>query len=236
MFGNNHAKLPATIEDPVISFTWDGKAPPIEPSSWRNDQYKDLEDKEIVRLIIEEGLTLWSEVDGSYLRLKLAEVDESITEKLDSIHSITIAKVDENSSTLTAGYARPFPDPHNSSIIIDCDIVITGRKQTAKNLARVIFHELGHCVGLGHPHESFTSLMSYSSAGELSLKADDMAGVFFLYPESDDHSFSDIYGSACGSLGIYYKNHSPSQTNHLWLIILLSLPFIIRISSRHISA
>ena len=66
----------------------------------------------------------------------------------------------------------------------------------------IITHEIGHCLGFGHSHTNWNSIMSYAwlsgSNGKLGL--DDMAGLIFLYP--DPNYGSDVKETvACGTIG-----------------------------------
>ncbi len=54
------------------------------------------------------------------------------------------------------------------------------------NVAEVATHEIGHTIGLGHSDDSTATMYAYAhfDGRGASLKADDAAGVSFIYPEN----------------------------------------------------
>ena len=122
---------------------------------------------------------------------------------------------------------RDRPTPENG-IIKDCDITIGDQEQSLGSLALTITHELGHCLGLGHPHTSYKSIMSYSNPERtLELSADDMAGIIYLYPDTAFEA-DDVEPLACGTTGIKFDE---TVATYLGLFFLLMIPFIFRLSS-----
>jgi hypothetical protein len=126
-------------------------------------------------------------------------------------------------SATVAAYAAPSNDK-DGNIISDCDIVICNIKTTALNLIETLTHELGHCVGLGHPHTNYNAIMSYSRSGSsYRLSADDKAGAIYLYPDPAvvDGESKELIG--CGTI----LGHDSTRHQGLWLYWFITLPIIV---------
>lgn len=175
------ATLPASPASPTINFVWDGNAPEIDKKDkYREGQFQGLDDKAFMRLLLQDALGVWNEVPGSYLRLSISEGVTKLDEE-DKVFSIV---VESNDNISTAAFAKPNVHEENRDNIIDCDISIADTKTSAKDLVYTIAHELGHCIGLGHPHTNYGAIMGYSRmARDLRLGADDIAGLIYLYPD-----------------------------------------------------
>lgn len=68
--------------------------------------------------------------------------------------------------------------------ITGCDVkLISSVTDSAKDFVKVLTHELGHCMGLDHPQDSTTAIMSYFSGEDVvRLQVDDKMGLTHLYP------------------------------------------------------
>ncbi len=220
LLGKVTAKLPSTPESPNITFHWssDGKAPELtEKEKFKDGVYAAYSDAELTPILIQEAMDQWNAIRGSYLRFQMTtESGELAIDKTDKVNNI-IVKDAGNASM--AAYAAPQVDDDTSEIS-DCDIVINDNKVTVLNFMETMTHELGHCVGLGHPHTHYGAIMSYSRAGQsYRLSADDKAGAIYLYPDPTYSNGEEEHLVACGSI----RGAGKSQGGP-WLFWALSLP------------
>lgn len=181
LLSDHAAKLPVSVDSPVMTFNWDGNYPSIsEKEKFLGGRYKDLEDKDFMAALIAESMTLWNAVPGAYVTLAVTEGPASM-EPTDKIFSIVTKK---NPNQSSAAFAVPQMSDDDPTTIADCDVTISDRSTPAKDLAFTLTHELGHCLGLGHAHTNYDAIMGYSrTARDLRLGADDMAGIIYLYPD-----------------------------------------------------
>lgn len=222
--GPQEAKLDASEDSPTVEFIWNGKAPKLtDKSDFQGGAWAQLSDEQVMENLINLSLAIWNAVPGSYIDLQLGEIDTTAeADEKDEIHVITVGKID---SATASAFALPTPE---NGIIKDCDITIGDQEQSLGSLALTITHELGHCLGLGHPHTSYKSIMSYSNPERtLELSADDMAGIIYLYPDTAFEA-DDIEPLACGTTGIKFDE---TVATYLGLFFLLMIPFIFRLSS-----
>ncbi len=181
LLSSSKAKMPVDPANPSVNFIWDGSFPTIdEKNKYSAGQYEALDDKAFMQQLLQDALNVWNTVPGSYLRMTIQEGATQMSDD-DKVFSLVVEKSDNLSS---AAFAKPTIDEEDSALIADCDINISDTKTTAKDLAYTITHELGHCVGLGHPHTNYGAMMGYSRGSRLlKLGADDIAGVVYLYPD-----------------------------------------------------
>lgn len=219
--GREEAKLDLSITNPELIFQVSYQPPQIESAEKFLDQLNlenppdPNDDAAIWKLILQESMRLWNEVEHSYAKLTFQSVDSVVISADDEIHSIGFAETNIN----TAAFARPrFRD----GIIYDCDISVSNRVSKAENLAYTLTHELGHCLGLGHAHSDRDALMGYTrSDRSLRLGADDRAGLIYLYPDSNTQQKAQDLLLSCGSIkGAYGKRGLPFT-----LVIFLLSPF-----------
>lgn len=218
------SRLPATPSDPVITFVWNGVSafPEDLPSSFveiakpahLSEEEYSLEAH--TKHLITEALNIWSDIPGSYIKLELAEeTDANLKSNLiDQTFAIIVESEKPTSPQLTAAFAIPHFKTDDPSIIDDCDITIIRFLNSPDTLLTTIIHELGHCLGLGHPHEKTSSIMSYANVTyEAKLSADDHAGIIYLYPEGGDIGRENFLYHACGALGL--TDHSATTPRSL---------------------
>ena len=219
--GPIESRLDTTEADPNIEFTWNGSVPRLANlSQYKNGAWVDLTNKQVMQNLIKEALDTWSNITGAYIKLKLTETDETTQpDEFDNLHLISVNKI---KSSTSAAYAIPIS---KDGIIIDCDIIIGDHLHDVKGLAITLTHEIGHCLGLGHPHTSQNSIMSYRYArNDVKLSTDDKAGIIYLYPDSEFNS-SESIPLTCGSV---LGNVSDNHMHVVLLLIVLCIPLVLR--------
>lgn len=230
--GPDEANLDVTEQSPDVEFIWNGKTPEIiNVEQFLGGAWLGLSDEEIMSNLISYTFAIWNDIPGAFVHLNLGDtVDNLEPDPEDGIHVITVEKME---SATSSAFAVP---TSRGGKIVDCDISIGNHRQALASLAFTLTHEIGHCLGLGHPHTSYKSIMSYSSqSSRLALSADDMAGIIYLYPDSN-YRGDEVVPLACGTTG---KTSFSSQSNKsgastLFLILLLFIPLLVSIYSRRI--
>jgi hypothetical protein len=229
LLGKNEQRLPVSVDAPNAIFHWStaSNAPTIsDKEKYKDGSYVNYSDEELTPILIAEAMDQWNNIRGSYLRLQMqTESDSLLADKSDKINNIIVKNCP---SATVAAYAAPANDK-DGNIIADCDIVICNMKTTALNLVETLTHELGHCVGLGHPHTNYNAIMSYSRSGQsYRLSADDKAGAIYLYPDPAivDGESKELIG--CGTI----RGSSVALNQGPWLYWLLTLPVIVGVFRR----
>lgn len=221
LLGKKAVRLPASPDAPTITFTWstDGKAPKLrDKDKFKDGAYAQYSDAELTPILIQEAMDQWNAIRGSYLRFTLATTTGELSpDNEDENNFIVVLKAP---SASVAAYAAPNVDSE-SSVIKDCDIVINDVKTSALALLETLTHELGHCVGLGHPHTNYGAIMSYSRGGTSHrLSSDDKAGAIYLYPDPDYVPDQPKELIGCGTIGGDHSHSNPGS----WLYLILLFP------------
>lgn len=224
--GPKKAKLPNSPASPVVDFYWDGSSTTMNNlDSFLGGRWAGLSDHDAMKQALLYAMNSWSEVPGSYLRLNLIEepgVD------LDSEDNRNVIAVKHDSNITSSAYASPQVD---RKVIRDCDISISDSSVDAKAMVYTLTHELGHCVGLGHAHTNYKSIMGYSRGGAIHLGADDMAGLIYLYADPNYYDGTHKEYMACGLVKRNVRN-SRAAASFSFLLPLLCAGYFLRRSKR----
>lgn len=169
-----------------VVFYWSGKGPEdvTDVEKYEDGKYDGLEGEELYQELMKDAFSKWNAVEGSSLRLEFV-VDEAKAKKngYDKVNSITVASLSSASAGASA-LPLDYPDEETGIYRIeDCDITLGSGSMTAQYFVEAMTHELGHCLGLGHAHTNYKSIMGYSRSKNNELGADDIAGLLYLYPD-----------------------------------------------------
>jgi hypothetical protein len=216
--------LPVSPEQPNITFQWNGDAPSLSHKDEVFEGiYANASDSELMEALLQEAANTWNRVESAYLNFEIVANPGVVKDEEDEIYAIVVESQDSISvaaAALPVFAARgesPSGYKKSGRIIYDCDISVSSSGVDAKELLRTLVHEMGHCVGLGHPHSNYLSIMSYSNMSDSAeLGLDDKAGISFLYPEPGQ-SQKVKYLTSCGTVA--------GGTQEGFWIILLPLAF-----------
>lgn len=233
LLGKNKAKLPVSVEAPQSEFIWstDGNAPSLtEKDKFKDGSYANYSDEELTPILIQEAMDQWNSIRGSFLQFQLTtRTGELPISQEDRSNHIVVKK---NPSASTAAYAAPH-GIDDENVIADCDIVINDVKVTVMSFMETMTHELGHCVGLGHPHSNYNAIMSYSRGGNsYRLSSDDKAGAIYLYPDPQYVQGNSKELIGCGT--ILGRDHNKSSGP--WLYWMMCVPLLVSAFMRRRSA
>jgi hypothetical protein len=201
-------RLPVNPNNPTVTFLWNGDAPELtEKEDVLDGSFADSSDQDLMAALLTRAMNTWNSVPTAYVVLNLQQDASAHIDENDETFSIVVEAQDSQAVAAAAlpSFMTRDPDPtaleSDPHVIHDCDISVSNSSVSAKSLLRTLVHELGHCLGLGHPHSSYRSIMSYSSLDDsANLALDDKAGVSFLYPEPSESE--DVrYLTSCGVVG-----------------------------------
>ncbi len=229
LFGNDPVtgkpvKLNVTEANPKAYFRISGSAPAFKnKEKFLGGEYADADDSTFFEAVVMESMKKWNDVEDSYVELVLEDAAGPGPNEEDKINNISIGSgswSDSGSALPTTGQTSA-----DSHFIVDCDITLDNETDVEK-FADTVLHELGHCLGLKHPHYSTKSVMSYSNLGKkFELALDDKAGITVLYPVAYEKRKHLI--PVCGSIGVqlapFSRGGSNRNSNAAWIFIALPL-------------
>ncbi len=105
-----------------------------------------------------------------------------------SAQALTITNENVCESIGDQAFYRDYCD---SIRIYNCEIKINKdyAKESMKGFVSTLTHELGHCLGFMHNHDTHKSIMSYVADNSVvRLQMDDKMGLTYLYPIDDDYN------------------------------------------------
>lgn len=216
-------RLNISAENPKVFFRIAGSPPAFEnKEKFLNGKYSDFSDNDFFKAMVVEAMKRWNDVEDSFVELALSEESGTAADSEDNINTIVFS----SGSWSDAGSAIPKQGTaaEDSRYIVDCDIHLDAEKDPDK-LAFTVLHELGHCLGLLHPHYSTKSVMSYATLSKkLELTLNDKAGVTILYPVRYDKRQNLI--PLCGNISAEAAQRGASRSAS-WLMLapLLVLAF-----------
>jgi matrixin len=204
--GRNNPTLWVKVCDETVDF--DGYDLPGSDPFYA--QGSDLRD--IYRSILDD----YNNVETSFLRLALypddpdnppepAEGDSPFTSQDARIRTIEVcsgnipyyasaqASSENNREACESlGGDAAYSDYCSDDYYYSCDVTFN-KSIAEKSMSRfvhTIAHEIGHCVGFMHNHDTHLSLMSYVADPDeiLRLQMDDKMGLTYFYPKDEDYN------------------------------------------------
>lgn len=230
LLGNHKSKLPVSVDNPTAQFQYysGDDVPALSKKEEIADGiYATATDQELMPILLQMAMDQWNNVRGSYLRMELVPSNVKLERTKDDHMNVIV--VEKNSNASTAAYATPVTNPDDALEIDDCDISVSTTPVSALSMLITLTHELGHCVGLGHPHNNYGAIMSYSRTDRsFRLGADDKAGAIFLYPDPEYGADKQKELIGCGNIGASRAN-APAG-----VLVLLGLPLLSTFNRRRL--
>lgn len=159
--------------------------------------------------LVDESAEIWSQVEGS--RLKLVKASEWKSAEISIYFDPSIA-----GGATAAGYS--IFDNVKDGVPQHCTIrIAASENMISENLSKTTLHEIGHCIGLAHSLMP-QSIMSYNlDRNQFALSVDDKAALTRLYPMDVRHP-ALAPGCAIG--------HQRAQPNPLIYLAILLAPLL----------
>ena len=150
-----------SADSPRVYFHISGDVPAFKSKEkFLDGKYAGLDDKGFFKAIVQDSLQRWTDVEDAYIELALAAEEGPGANEEDKINNISFASgswSDAGSAMVKTGETE-----EDSRYIIDCDISLDS-DTNPETLAFTVLHDIGHCMGLLHPHYSTKSVMSYAT-------------------------------------------------------------------------
>ena len=95
--GPVESRLDTNEADPNVYFTWNGSVPHlVNLTQYKSGAWNDLTNKQVMQNLIKDALDIWSNITGSFVKLKLTETDETLqTDEFDNVHLISVNNIDQ---------------------------------------------------------------------------------------------------------------------------------------------
>jgi hypothetical protein len=176
-------KLFVEVDDPTRALT--DNLPSSDPLSGTSPT---------VQTAVASIMSDYNSINGAYIQLVTTADGDFAAEGDEKTISIKNA----STSGLTAGEARI--SSGSDGYFGACEIHLAeSTYENAKTFVSVVTHELGHCLGLDHAHDTVYAIMSYFHGEDIfRLAADDKMGLIYLYPVNSGRATeSGTFGLSC---------------------------------------